>query len=197
MRIENSTNVTITNVSETCPRCGGRAKLQDGTYDFIGAVLAAVRAPGVMRQDILEFQAVAKAVQAGEISSEEAVLRFEKLNDNLSKLWSWINENGAALAILLAIITIYLTIWAKDAADAGSAQAHADAQQQWQATQTQTQLQQKIYEVLQRQTASSAPGEQRSLQVTIPYHQAQTPTLNAPQNRKARRAAASRKRHQL
>ena len=188
---ENATDVTLTGCSESCPRCGGRANLQDGTYDFIGHVLTAIRAPGVMREDVMAFRDIAQAVQKGELLSDDAATQVAEINSAFAILWKWMNENGAAIAVVLTIIAIYIAIWAKEGADEGSALAHQDVQQQ-------IKVHEKIYEALQQQHApapSPAAGSSPK-QMTPQLSPAQRPAQAAPRNRKERRAAAARARHQ-
>ena len=118
LRIRNAINITIRDIGETCPRCGGLAKLQDGTYDFVGEVLAAVRAPGVMRQDVLAFQGVARAVQEGVLSFEDASEQLAQINSAFATLWKWMNDNGAAITVVLTVIALYITSDAVSGANA-------------------------------------------------------------------------------
>ena len=130
-RFVNSTNVTLRGNRETCPNCGQLAEIQDGTYDFVGEVMTAVRAPGVMRDDVLAFQTLAKAVQAGELSQSEASSRIEILGKSFAALWALVNVNSGTLALIVAIVALYLQITSNLPADAGSDQAHSDAQRQY------------------------------------------------------------------
>lgn len=191
LSFENSTHIPIEGCSEQCPKCGGWANIQDGTYDFVGKVMSAVRAPGVLRDDVLAFQNIAKAVQSGKISSEDAALQLFQINSALATLWKWTNENGGAIAVVLMIIALYLAIWTKEAADAGSEQAHQDVQQMMQ-------VQDRLYEALQLQHAPALP---QALQLPPKplkpsLHQARKPAAAGPGNRKVRRASAARARHQ-
>lgn len=183
--INNAFNVTITNCAEQCPRCGNLANVKDGTYDFVGSVLTAIRAPGVMRADIVAFRELALAVQRGKVRKDEAAAQVAAMHEGFATLWKWLNENGGALSFLIAILAIYIAILSKESSDAGSVQAHHDAQQQ-------IQLQQKIYDVLNQEKlqvkqldpVSSATNARIKSRVPQPiYH-----------NRHERRKSASIKR---
>ena len=111
------------------------ASIQDGTYDFVGSVMTAVRAPGVMREDVLAFQTLAKAVQAGEVSSKEAFSRAENIGNSFAVLWKLINENAGALTLIIAIIALYLQFTSNLSSDAGANQAHSDAERHYEISQ--------------------------------------------------------------
>ena len=187
---QDSTDITVMGCTETCPRCGKQANVQDGTYDFVGRVLAAIRAPGVLRDDVVAFRKIAEDVQSGKISSEDATLQISKINAAFVALWTWMNESGAAIGVVLMVLALYATIWAKEADDAGSEQAHQDAQRM-------VRVQEQIYEALQAQSAlaQSQAAQQPPTQSKPSLSPAQRPKTAGPENRKERRAAAARARH--
>jgi hypothetical protein len=154
----------------------------DGTHDLVTGVVRAFRAPGVTNQKIYRFKHVAEQVQSGELTTGEAEEQIAQLGNALVNLWKWTNENGAALAVLLMVIQIYLAISAGWGADEA-------ADKQLKETLTQTQVEQKILEELQKQTATSkAAAEQpKPKAATIPPSQAQRPSKDA-QTRQQRRA---------
>ena len=192
--------ITISGSFTNCPRCGSIAKIYDGTYHVVERVLSAARAPGVIRDDVLAFQAVAQSVQSGTISREEATKRVDEIGASFSALWAWINANGAALALLISILTILIAFYYGQSANEASTQQHIDAQDQTRAIETQTQAiwndqqaQQKIYEeLLKMLTAGQEDAAPRhSRQGTPTTNQEQTPkNATSEPNRHERRKAA-------
>jgi hypothetical protein len=59
------------------PRRGRAAAIEDGTYDFLGRVVTAVRARWITPEDIVALQALAPAVQSVE-TNPQATGRSEK-----------------------------------------------------------------------------------------------------------------------
>ena len=127
--VENSQNVTFDGCTESCPRCGGRAKLQDGTYDFIGSAVAAFRAPGVTRKDIERFRSIAEAAKERRITPDLAGQQIKQINVSFGTLWDWANSNAGALAILISVITLVLMMYDSVSSNADAKTAHKDAQQ--------------------------------------------------------------------
>ena len=155
--ISNASNVTLVGNRETCPRCRKLANIQDGTYDFVGRVLTAFRAPNVTRNDVLAFQHLATEVQAGKISTTEAGEQLQNLSPPLSELWTWANENGTALGILIGIIGIFIAIYYGELSRESEEQQHSDfekkrqvIERQIETTEKETKLQKQIYEELKR-----------------------------------------------
>lgn len=195
--IENASNITFEGCQETCPRCGGFANIQDGTYDFVGRVITAFRAPGVSWDDIIEFQSIAAAVNSGELSKEQADARVEQIGASLAGLWKWINDNSGALTLVVTVIHIYLAIHLSNVSNAVSEQQHTDAarlsqsiERQTEALETATELQQKIYEALEQQPkANSVEASQASRPRPKMYHISPQQRPNRHERRKARTLA--------
>ena len=159
---------------EKCPRCGAWANIQNGTYEFVGRVMTAVRAPGVTRESILALQALASGVQAGTVSDDDAQTIANEIGSAIGKLWAWLGTNNNNIIALLTILTFLVTLYAAESADRSSDQQHIDAGSQIQATQIQTQairtgtqafeseqqVQEKIYELLVRQGVRVSVPEQ-------------------------------------
>lgn len=193
--------------------------IPNGTYDFVGSAVRAFRAPGVTRAKVEALKDIAQAAKEGRLSVSEAEERAAELESTFASLMKWANGNAGALGILIAIISLWMTIYAVYDSDQSSAQAHEDAQRQLQATQTQIQaqqtaiqvqqteievqqtqlqVQQKIYESLQAlnaavpsQGAVSAPTE-----LTTHPSQLQTPTAGALSRQQRRRIAQLAKKRQ-
>lgn len=178
-------SVTFSGCRTNCPRCQGSIEIPDATYRMVGRVLQAVYTPGVRRHDILAFQAVAKAVEAGEKTKQEADTEIAELNSALAALWNWANDNGAALSLIVTIIALWVAIAAKSSSDASGVQAHLDAV-------AQTEVQQKIYEALQQQNAPAKPQvvPARPMPQMMQGAQPRKPIPVTCQNRHERRKAA-------
>ena len=191
-----SGTITMINSRSSCPRCGRASPIPNGSYDFIGNIVRAFRAPGVTQSEILALRDIAQATKDGKLSGAEAAEQAAELNSLFATLLEWANGNAAALGLLIGIITLLISIYSIHDSDMSSDQAHSDAQQQIQATQSETQVLQKIYEALQQQHApapSPATTTQPKQMKPRPAG-VQTPGAGAPPNRKERRSAAARAR---
>ena len=174
LNIENAQNVTLVGNTETCPSCGQMANLQDGTYDFIGTVIAAVRAPGVMREDVKAFQTVVNAAKSGKISDQEAIRQARAINPTFAALLEFANTNSNGLTLLLTILIFLINLYTAYSADSSTEQAHSDLINQTQMISKQTDvilndnvIKQEIYEALRNilpanemTTAKKHPGSQ-------------------------------------
>lgn len=196
--IENSSDITLQGNRETCPRCGQLANIQDGTYDFVGNVISAIRAPGVMRADVLALQNIAKSVQSGELSAEDAESEIAKINAAFVVIWRWTNANAGAITVLLAIIALWVAVYAAHAADMSSEQQHSDEVHQTQVIESNGQFQQKIYEELAKQGVLAKSQATRLPPIgakPLPY-QPHRQVQGKPVNRAERRALKSQRRRQ-
>lgn len=187
---ENSTNITISGAAETCPRCGGKSILQDGSYDFVGSVISAFRAPNVSRQQVLEFQSIAKSVAEGEKDLQTATTEVSNLGLEVSQAWEWANDNAGALGLLLAIIGMFLAHYHfKKSKDDHSAT---------EALQKNTEALQKIEEELSKisdtfEKASEALQPKKQLPKEPPIQKPTRPTQNRQQRRRAKSLAKKKK----
>lgn len=168
------------------------ANIQDGTYDFVGRVITAFRAPGVTRNNILAFQAIAEAVDSGKLSEEDAAVKIAQIGASFAGLWKWINGNSGALSIVLGIIAIYLTVHYAELSIDASEQQHTDAAHQHQvierqieAIETETQVQRQIYEILQKQNAAAEIAESPAKPMPQMQQAGQQKKLNRHERRKS------------
>jgi len=162
------------------------AKLQDGTYDFIGTAIAAFRAPGVTREDIERFRSIAEATNAKRIAPAQARQEVEQINASFGALWSWANSNAGALTVLIGIITLALMMYDLIGSDADAKTAHKDAQQI-------LEVQERIYAALQKPAAPASASRQKCSPTTLRRQQGQvqSSTSQIPANRHERRKAAA------
>lgn len=197
--IENSVGVTFSNCIVSCERCGGEAKIQDGTYDFVGKAMAAFRAPGVTRANVTRFQDLAKGVQTGSLSKEYATIEIESLGTTLATFWKLANDNSGGLNLLISVIALYLAISSNFSADDATQKHLRSTQAQAQEIQYSNQIQQKILTELQKQTeaATMHEGWQSTIESSKIQSRQQTPSKDPLMNRHQGRKAAAQKSHQF
>lgn len=188
--------ITMSRTATRCPRCGRISDIVDGTYDYVGEIITAFRAPGVSRKDIEALKKLAESEKRGEISRENANQEAEKLSSTFADIMKWADGNAALLSVLIAVIACFIAVYGVREADLGSDQAHEDAEQQLRATESVTQAQQRIYEELLRQHA----GEQSPAKAT-PSKTAtqqprpkQTPIAASPNRHERRKMEAEARR---
>ncbi|MBA1373189.1 hypothetical protein [Sphingomonas ursincola] len=144
--LTNSLNTTISG-SETCPRCGGRAEYQAGTYDFFGDTMAAFRAPGVTRASVKAFADVVSSAARGELTHDQALEQAETINSTLATLFRTAAINGVSIDRLLNIISIALAAWALYSSEVDGDETLGELR-------TQTELHEMILQETQKQTSA-------------------------------------------
>jgi hypothetical protein len=72
IRVENSRNITLSNVQQNCPRCGAMAELPDGTFNVIGNTIEVLSASGLSRARLLRLAAVLREAHEGHMPPEAA-----------------------------------------------------------------------------------------------------------------------------
>ena len=115
--LHNTPHLTVYNSYETCPRRGGRARLQDGIYDFVGNVVSAFR--NTTSDKIEAFQKLAKAAASGSISSAEAEEKSTEIHSSFGHLITLALQWGIP-SLLVAIISLYLQWSAATSSDISS-----------------------------------------------------------------------------
>src|SRR4051812_42191923 len=104
--------VTFKSSFVSCPKCGRPSNIVDGTYDFIGDVLIAFRAPDVTLPKIEAFRQIVESVSRGTISPEEASQSAKALSLAFTPILEYANKNAGLLALLVAIVTLFVTVYA-------------------------------------------------------------------------------------
>lgn len=101
--------------SESCPRCGGRAQIQDiiggeviGWRDVAERFTSTAQSATVT--DLQTFQDIARAAASGEISQERAEEWARNLSSGFGDILTWVNRNSGALSLLLAIVAIIISL---------------------------------------------------------------------------------------
>lgn len=93
----------------TCPRCGGRAKLVDGSFVEKGKGLEIVAAPPETHAVFEALFGVAEKVKSGEITDNQAVKEVEGINPELAKTFNLFVSLGIPLiGIFVAVIGFYM-----------------------------------------------------------------------------------------
>ena len=190
IEISDSYGFSFSDVETDCPRCGGRANVVDGTYDFVGDVISAFRAPGVSRQSVATLRDIAEAVKTGETSREQAEAKVAELGAALAGVWKWTNDNGSALSVLLAIIALYLSITSGWDADEAAEKIQASVEKQTQVVQMiKVELRKQNVTVPGRETSSPARPQRQQL---APPHLPGVKRANRHERRKAMAKAKRR-----
>lgn len=172
--------LSLTNVTTICPECDGEAVIQDGTYEFIGNVLAAFTAPGMTREKVEAARKVAEEAASGMVSSEEAIHLLRDISATLARA---VSQPPPSVKInwelVIAIFALLQSFWGSYSSDADVQAALAEARKQ-------TELSQKILEELQKQSAID--GMTRPTKVRPKLDPTQ---MTTPKNRAERRKAAA------
>lgn len=200
IRIQNSSNITIRNVRETCPRCGAPANVRDGTYSFVGTAISAFRAPGVTRDDIRALSMVLERAGSGDVAPDAVGTQVAAVHEAFGFLGDWIDRNTGRLGLFLGIMTVIIQIYL-----ASTSPAHDDAVKQLKATEQQTAIMEQVLTELEQRkialpTDVSPPSAQSTSSARATVEHAR-PGLRLPSpapkpggNRHARRKAAATKR---
>jgi hypothetical protein len=195
IHIENSFGVTLSGNTETCPRCGARAQLQSGTYDFVGDVISAFRAPGMSREKISTLKALAEKAKNGEITAEDAVENANKIDPAIQRMLKTAQDRGITIGDLLTLITLIFAFWTHWSSNADVQAALGEAQRmnettlkQLSATEKQREISEKILLELGRLNAAAQTEEAKKQK--LQQAPKETPVSVRP-NRKERRKAAA------
>jgi hypothetical protein len=104
--------------------------MRDGTYDLVGGVIKAIRAPGVTQQKVEAFRDLVEAVNSGKTTQEDAAKQIDALSGYFYELWVWLGANGAQLATLITILSLVINIYYGQMAKEGGSEAHNAAARQ-------------------------------------------------------------------
>ena len=142
-------SLTLKNVTfqDACPYCGGPARTRNGTYVLVNMAVRAFTAPGVGKHQILELRTLAEGVRDGHIEKTKEGEEAAILSQTLRMLWNSLGANQVAL--LISIISIFLTIYSMNLSDDQEIKRQID-------NSNQTQIQTRILQELQRSDSSSS-----------------------------------------
>lgn len=141
------TNLTLKNNWETCGRCRKMARIVDGTYSFANGVMTAFQEPGVTREKMERFRAIAQDVRSGAMPSEQAAAEAKALGAPFGRAWALTRGQETMLNVIMFLITLWISINSSNESSEISREILAESQRQ-------TAVQQQISEGSQRQTAT-------------------------------------------
>ncbi len=131
-------NVTLRGNTETCPICRAVCSSPEGVFRLGDEVLAAIRRPGVTKEQIQSFRDAAQSVAQGRASVENAVADLEQISAVFADLLKSANRNAPALGLLVSVLGIILAYYAIVCSNNNSLVSHTDAQAQLSVAQEQT-----------------------------------------------------------
>lgn len=99
--VSNSTNVTMTGNSQSCPRCGHMANIGDGVYDFIGDRVKLIDGPPATIEMLEALaQTVRDSIAAGE-APEKTIERIGAIDPRILRFKKFA---GAAVLAIGALV---------------------------------------------------------------------------------------------
>jgi hypothetical protein len=190
--------VNIVDVRANCPLCGRIGQMRDGSYTIVNSVVRAFREAGASRDDVARLHDIAKAVQKGAITPEEADKQAAALGNAFLAVWRTLNAQGAGISTVVAIIALFLMIYFEQQSDADAAKLQAATEKQIEVTQSVERVERQILEELRKQSAAPPKPQMQ------PTPRPQTPQSTQPQtqvkatgpNRRDRRKAKALQRRQ-
>lgn len=190
--------VTFIGSSSSCPLCGRMAPIRDGTYDIVNSVVRAFHATGATRDQVARLHEIAKSVQAGSATAEDAEQQVAALGGVFLSVWRTLNTQGTAIQTVVAIIALFLMIYFEKQSDVDAAKLQAATEKQIVATQSVERVGHQILEELRKQSAASpAPQMKPSpMQLTQQASQPQRRVSAIQPNRQERRKAKALERRQ-
>lgn len=177
-------NISFMLCTITCERCGKRARVLDGTYNFVDGLVQIVSAPGWSIAALQRMQSILERHQGGEVSLDEALDDIGLFApDAKTVLIEWLKNNGIDLiGIIIAVISIVL-------AELGAAEDHELRMRELSQTERLISL---LEDKITRDTQSVANPYQDDRPVAKPQREAEQTAYYAQKpNRKARRKALS------
>ncbi|MES3054586.1 hypothetical protein O6V14_02975 [Sphingomonas faeni] len=101
-------------------------------------MLAAIRRPGVTKEQVQSFRDAAQLVAQGRASVADAAADLEQISTAFAALLKFANQNAAGLGVLVALLSAALALYGILSSNHNSAISHADAQAQLLVSQEQT-----------------------------------------------------------
>ena len=173
------TDVTISGMSERCPRCGGRADLIAGKYDFAGTAVSSFKA--LDRSQLESLRDIAQGATSGDLSAADAERQARAVNGVAADIFRTAMTWGVP-GLLLALLSIWLSV-AGDAADEARAERTEALFLQ------QLSAQAEIIEQLREINAGLAKPEPQSHSRKAPRTTQLQPNESSPLDRAAKRRA--------
>jgi DNA-directed RNA polymerase subunit RPC12/RpoP len=181
IKIAGGTEITFKGSSTNCPRCGHRAPIKDGTYDFfLDGVVKSFRE--VDEDQLRRFREIVQAAAVGGITAEQAEAEANKISSTFGA-WLKLAMQWGIPALLVAVLSLYISWLAMESTDRSSAAILRELQLQ---SQTDIQISQQLQTLNEAESRSPPPAHSPQTQ---PSSQ-KMPTAGAPTNRHERRKAA-------
>ena len=104
--IVDSINVSLEGNTETCPRCGSRANVLDGTFDFNAQGIAKLISGPAFTQDVYkQFVSLVERARNEELNKEEFVREAQAISPLLaSSIRRYLPNDSASFIALLAFL---------------------------------------------------------------------------------------------
>lgn len=108
----NVRKVTITNSRTRCPKCGGTAKILDGTYEFYNGMLETVRGSHLTIEAAKKLKEITQEVLNSDLNSTQLRDRLSLIDKatglNLTNLHD-ADMTNKSIIIALTVLAIYFT----------------------------------------------------------------------------------------
>lgn len=108
--IENSVDITLTNNTQSCPKCGAMANVLDGTFDVRDELLRVVEAPWATFQALRQIQALIRDVASARLTKDQAIKKASETDPrNGETLKFWLSLAPIYLSVLISALALFLT----------------------------------------------------------------------------------------
>lgn len=109
--IQNSKGITISNATVSCPNCGGRAKILDGTWDERGRGIELVDGPQKTRAIFIAFSQLVEQAKRGELTPKQVQKKAAELDEGIGRAVGMLIQRfpkSAFFAIALVAMLKYM-----------------------------------------------------------------------------------------
>lgn len=100
-----SIGMTVSNIQETCPKCGKRADVLDGTFDFVGDAIKVRKAPPQTIEILAALQEALRAAQGGK-STDEVLAPIKKQSPQLATEAESVIKKHGRTALIVVLLTM-------------------------------------------------------------------------------------------
>jgi hypothetical protein len=101
--VENSTNATFKNIGVSCPKCGGRAKGVEGTFDFSGSDISVKSAPPITHEILSKLKLLAERAKDEVPTNQELIQNIAAFSPALATALTPISKTKAPWFLLLIV----------------------------------------------------------------------------------------------
>lgn len=107
IKIDNVVNLTLSNIEETCPHCGGVANIAEGVFSATNGMLSIISAPDITQKMYQEFLGLAKKAKNKKLEDSDFISAAKAIDPRLGTVAILATRNKK-LATL-----VFLIIWLK------------------------------------------------------------------------------------